>query len=105
MLTIKGTYGQQLILGIPNNNVRMQYYNYLMENYSPACGIDTKDLVTMFTRMTFDGKWQELLQYMCDCYKQLSSVRDAIEEKETYKASSWLISASATIISLHRNWS
>ena len=79
MLTIKGTYGQQLILGIPNNNVRMQYYNYLMENYSPACGIDTKDLVTMFTRMTFDGKWQELLQYMCDCYKQLSSVRDAIE--------------------------
>ena len=29
MLTIKGTHGQQLILGIPNNNVRMQYYNYL----------------------------------------------------------------------------
>lgn len=31
MLTIKGTYGPQYILGIPNNNVRMQYYNFLME--------------------------------------------------------------------------
>ena len=79
MLTIKGSYGQQLILGIPNNNVRMQYYNFLMENYSPLCDINTKELVTMFSRMAFDGNWHDALQYMCDCYKQLSSVRDAIE--------------------------
>lgn len=31
MLTIKGTRGDRLILGIPNNNVRKQYYEYLME--------------------------------------------------------------------------
>ena len=79
MLTIKGTNGQQLILGIPNNNVRMQYYNYLIENYSPVCDINTKELVTMFTHMAFDGNWHDALQYMCDCYKQLSSVRDSIE--------------------------
>ena len=79
MLTIKGTNGQQLILGIPNNNVRMQYYNYLIENYSPVCDINTKELVTMFTRMAFDGNWHDALQYMCDCYRQLSSVRDSIE--------------------------
>ena len=79
MLTIKGTYGQQLILGIPNNNVRMQYYNYLMENYSPVCDINTKELVTMFSHMAFDGNWHDALQYMCDCYKQQSSVRDSIE--------------------------
>ena len=30
MLTIKGTLGEMLILGIPNNNVRKQYYNYLL---------------------------------------------------------------------------
>ena len=27
MLTIKGTFGDQLILGIPNNNVRELYYH------------------------------------------------------------------------------
>ena len=29
MLTIKATRGAKLILGIPNNNVRKQYYEYL----------------------------------------------------------------------------
>ena len=33
MLTIKGTRGDQLVLGIPNNNVRKQYYTYLLEQY------------------------------------------------------------------------
>lgn len=33
MLTIKGTRGEQLVLGIPNNNVRKQYYTYLLEQY------------------------------------------------------------------------
>ena len=61
MLTIKGTYGQQLILGIPNNNVRMQYYNFLLENYSPVCDINTKELVTMFSHMAFDGNWHDAL--------------------------------------------
>ncbi len=32
MLTIKGTRGNQLILGIPNNNVRQLYYELLMED-------------------------------------------------------------------------
>ena len=29
MLTIKGTRGDRMVLGIPNNNVRKQYYDYL----------------------------------------------------------------------------
>ena len=33
MLTIKDTKGSRLVLGIPNNNVRIQYYQYLLENY------------------------------------------------------------------------
>ena len=33
MLTINGTFGSQLVLGIPNNNVRKQYYGYLLEEY------------------------------------------------------------------------
>ena len=33
MLTIRGTRGDKLILGIPNNNVRKQYYGYLKEMF------------------------------------------------------------------------
>jgi len=33
MLTIIGTRGDRLILGIPNNNVRKQYYDYMLEQW------------------------------------------------------------------------
>lgn len=79
MLTIKGTYGSQLILCIPNNNVRKQYYEYLLEGYNEYSGIRISSLLTLFTRMSFDGQWQEALQYIADAYKNLSSVHDSIE--------------------------
>ena len=79
MLTIKGTYGSQLILCIPNNNVRKQYYEYLLEGYNEYSGIRISSLLTLFTRMSFDGQWREALQYIADAYKSLSSVRDSIE--------------------------
>ena len=79
MLTIKGTYGSQLILCIPNNNVRKQYYEYLLEGYNEYSGIRISSLLTLFTRMSFDGQWREALQYIADAYKNLSSVRDSIE--------------------------
>ena len=79
MLTIKGTLGSQLILGIPNNNVRKQYYTYLLENYDTVCNVNHTPLRTGFTRMAFDGQWRGTLQYMADCYKNLSSVLDSIE--------------------------
>lgn len=79
MLTIKGTYGSQLILCIPNNNVRKQYYEYLLEGYNEYSGIRISSLLTLFTRMSFDGQWREALQYIADAYKKLSSVRDSIE--------------------------
>lgn len=79
MLTIKGTYGSQLILCIPNNNVRKQYYEYLLEGYNEYSGIRISSLLTLFTRMSFNGQWREALQYIADAYKNLSSVRDSIE--------------------------
>ena len=79
MLTITGTYGSQLILGIPNNNVRKQYYNYLLENYEPYSGMEMNNLKTLFTKMSFDGRWEDALCYISDAYKRISSVRDAIE--------------------------
>lgn len=79
MLTIKDTFGDQLILGIPNNNVRKQYYNYLLEQYQEEKYINTSNLKTMFTYMAFEGNWKECLEYMAKAYTEVSSVRDGIE--------------------------
>ena len=79
MLTIKGTLGDQLILGIPNNNVRKQYYSYLLEQYQDEKCLDISNIRTLFTYMAFDGKWQDCLGFMAKAYADVSSVRDAIE--------------------------
>ena len=79
MLTIKGMRGARPILSIPNNNVRMQYYNFLMEEYDRRCSIEVSNLQDGFDSLAFDGEWRSVMQYMCGCYKQLSSVRDSIE--------------------------
>lgn len=79
MLTIKDTFGDQLILGIPNNNVRKQYYNYLLEQYQEEKYINTSNLKTMFTYMAFEGEWKKCLEYMAKAYTEVSSVRDGIE--------------------------
>lgn len=79
MLTMIGTRGRKVILGIPNNNVRKQYYEYILENYQSLHRVDVSDLTDKFYDMSFDGKWSEALQYIADSYKNLSSVRDSIE--------------------------
>ena len=79
MLTIKGTYGKRLILCIPNNNVRKQYYEYLLEEYEAHCHVSIDTLNDYFDAMSFDGQWREALQYIADSYENLSSVRDSIE--------------------------
>ena len=79
ILTIKGTKGSRLIHGIPNNNVRKQYYNYILNELSKHRTVNISKLRDYFDLMSFDGKWRDGFQYMPDCYKQLSSVRDSIE--------------------------
>lgn len=79
MLTIKGTRGSRLILGIPNNNVRKQYYEYLLEQYEEKASLDTNQLEDYFYDMAYDGKWRDVLQYLADSYAKVSSVRDGIE--------------------------
>ena len=79
MLTIKGTRGSKLILGIPNNNVRKQYYGYLEEEYQAKSYVDTNKLTDYYYDMAYDGKWEEGLRFMADAYAKVSSVRDSIE--------------------------
>ena len=79
MLTIKGTRGSKLILGIPNNNVRKQYYGYLEEDYQAKAYVDVNQLTDYYYDMAYDGKWEEGLRFMADAYAKVSSVRDGIE--------------------------
>ena len=79
MLTIKGTKGDRLILGIPNNNVRKQYYEYLMELYEEKASVDTEQLEAYYYDMAYDGKWHDGLQFLADAHTKISSVRDGIE--------------------------
>ena len=81
MLTIKGTRGSKLILGIPNNNVRKQYYGYLEEEFQAKSYVDTNKLTDYYYDMAYDGIWEEGLRFMADAYAKVSSVRDGIESE------------------------
>jgi hypothetical protein len=79
MLTVQGVVGNKLRLGIPNNNVRKQYYGYLMEEYDHICPVDHTSIDNAFDGAVFRGEWQPLLQLIADEYHKNSSVRSLIE--------------------------
>ena len=81
MLTIKDTFGDMLILGIPNNNVRKQYYGYLLEQYQEEKFVDLTQMKILFTYMALEGKWRDALEAMEKAYEDVSSVRDGIESE------------------------
>lgn len=79
MLTIVGTYRTRLVLGIPNNNVRKQYYEYLLEEYQSRKAIDLNKLTDLCGDMAYDGHWREALVFIAHAYVENSSVRSGIE--------------------------
>lgn len=79
MLTITGTRGERVILSIPNNNVRKQYYDFLLEDYQDKQHINLNNLKDLFDEMAYDGHWREALEFIAHAYKENSSVRSAIE--------------------------
>ena len=79
MLTIGGTRGDRVKLAIPNNNVRVQYYNYMLEMYQGENSLDINGLKDSFDSAAYDGEWQPLMEYLTSHYKQDSSIRDTIQ--------------------------
>ena len=79
MLTIIGIRGNLIVLGIPNNNVRKQYYEYLLEDYQKHEHINLVDVEILFNDMAFDGDWRPALDFIARAYKDNSSVRSSIE--------------------------
>lgn len=79
MLTISATRGNYLVLSIPNNNVRKQYYEFMLEEYQEKRYINLNNLGLMYYDMAYDGQWRETLEFIARAYKENSSVRSAIE--------------------------
>ena len=79
MVTIKGMRGAQCILGIPNNNVREQYYNYMLVEYNKIHTIDLSRLTASFDDAALDGNWQPMMECICRQYHDTTSVRSLIE--------------------------
>ena len=79
MLTIAGTRGAQLVLGIPNNNVRLQYYNYLLEEYQQMAHVNVNHLNSLFYNMAIEGDWRPAMEMIAKAYNETSSVRSTIE--------------------------
>lgn len=81
MLTITGTRGYMLELGIPNNNVRKQYYEFMLEQYSenPKDAVNTQTLNLLYYDMAYEGNMLETFRYIARQYSENSSVRSSIE--------------------------
>ncbi len=79
MVSIAGIQGAQPKLGIPNNNVRVQYYNYLVEEINKTQQINTDVMNTVYEGAALEGKWQEMVDFLCKSYHEYSSIRSKIE--------------------------
>ena len=79
MLTITGIRGSKLRLGIPNNNVRKQYYGYLLEEYELIRDMDRFVLNDRFQQAALKGEWQPLLSLVSQEYEKNCAVRCLIE--------------------------
>ena len=79
MVTIKGMEEGMPILGIPNNNVREQYYNYMLVEYNKIHPLNVGDLEDAFRFAAYRGQWREMLECICRQYHDTTSVRSLIE--------------------------
>lgn len=78
LLTIIGDAWQPG-MGMPNNNVRKQYYEYLPEEYQSHEYINLVDVEILFNDMAFDGDWYSVLEFIAHTCKKSSCVRSGIE--------------------------
>ena len=79
MLTIGGVRGESLKLVIPNNNVRIQYYHYMLDEYQAINALPIPDLRNAFDGAALDGDWQPLISFICKAYHDTTAVRQLIE--------------------------
>lgn len=79
MLTITDLKGNLVELSIPNNNVRTQYYEFILDDYQNKQYVNLSEIQELFYKMAYDGRWRETFEFIAKAYKKNSSVRSAIE--------------------------
>jgi hypothetical protein len=79
MVSITGMQGALPKLGIPNNNVRKQYYDYLVEEINKTQHVDTDVMDAVYKGAALEGKWREMVDFLCKSYREYSSIRSLIE--------------------------
>jgi hypothetical protein len=79
MLTIGEPYGAKTRLIIPNNNVRLQYYDYLLRAYQEIAAIDVSEISNAYDDAALLGNWEPMVQALADAYDRTTSVRQLIE--------------------------
>ena len=79
MVTIKGIEEGMPILGIPNLNVREQYFNYLLVEYNKICPLNVSILEEAFRMAAYRGQWRGMMETICQQYHDTTSVRSLIE--------------------------
>ena len=79
MLTVTGRDMDELVLGIPNNNVRKQYYEYMLTEYEHETTIDISALRKAYRKMSRQGDIREALTIITEAYKETAAVRNGIE--------------------------
>ena len=79
MLTIRGKFGFRMKLSIPNNNIRKQYYQYIINQYNQSAKIDVSHLQDTFDSAAMFGEWKDMFGYIVERYKVCASNRNSIE--------------------------
>ena len=79
MLTIGELDGADLKLVIPNNNVRRQYYDWLLREYQGIAKVDVTLLNEVFKNAALRGEWRPMLETIAAAYRETTSVRQLIE--------------------------
>ena len=77
MLTIDGTSRGKTRFTIPNQVVREQLFNYLLETYNEVdLKFSSMEKSNLNENLAYDGEWGEYFQYIADCLYTYSSQRD-----------------------------
>ncbi len=79
MLTIIGKRGRRVKLGIPNENVRRQYYGYVLDEYNRDTKINYNHLADRYDVMALDGNIKPAIEYIAEGYKNCTSIHSSIQ--------------------------
>ena len=79
MLTIIGKRGRRVKLGIPNENVRRQYYGYVLDEYNRDAKINNNHLADQYDVMALDGNIKPAIEYIAEGYRNCTSIHSSIQ--------------------------